>query len=100
MATTPRRGRPATGADSGGAPRSLSATTVAQFVRLESCERYLWHRLHNAETRELFRQHRLTEQPLTPLLTKKGAVHEEAVGAETGATAEGIQPAGRAAKEN
>src|SRR4051794_30607893 len=60
-----------------GAP--LSATTLAQYVRLESCERYLWYRLHPSETRDLFRDWRVTEQPLTPLLRQKGAVHETAV---------------------
>src|SRR5713101_284969 len=67
----------------------LAATTLAQYVRLESCERYLWYRLHSKQTRELFREWRLTEQPLTPLLRQKGAVHETAVTeelAERGAT--------------
>ena len=57
--------------------RKLAATTLAQYVRLESCERYLWYRLHPKETRELFREYRVTEQPLTPLLSEKGARHEE-----------------------
>src|SRR4051794_30024213 len=61
---------------------SLSATTLAQFVRLESCERYLWYRLHGDETRQLFRDYRVTEQPLTPLLSEKGARHESAITAE------------------
>src|SRR4051794_38743876 len=60
-------------------PARLSATTLAQYVRLESCERYLWYRLHPTETRELFRGWKLTEQPLTPLLSQKGYVHESAV---------------------
>jgi hypothetical protein len=58
---------------------SLSATTLAQYVRLESCDRYLWYRLHPEETNNLFREFRATEQPLTPLLTQKGAVHETGV---------------------
>lgn len=41
---------------------SLSVTTLAQYVRLESCDRYLWYRLHPKETRGLFRSFRLTEQ--------------------------------------
>jgi hypothetical protein len=57
----------------------LAATTLAQYVRLESCERYLWYRLHANETRELFREYRVTEQPLTPLLSQKGARHEERI---------------------
>ena len=57
----------------------LAATTLAQYVRLESCDRYLWYRLHPKETRDLFRTYRVTEQPLTPLLSLKGAVHESAV---------------------
>lgn len=59
--------------------KSLSATTLAQYVRLESCERYLWYRLHPKATRELFRLFRVTEQPLTPLLSEKGARHEESI---------------------
>src|SRR5262245_6201038 len=58
---------------------ALSATTLAQYVRLESCERYLWYRLHPGETNDLFREFRATEQPLTPLLSEKGARHEEAI---------------------
>src|SRR5262245_6835876 len=57
----------------------LAATTLAQYVRLESCDRYLWYRLHPNETAELFRAYRVTEQPLTPLLALKGAVHESSV---------------------
>ena len=60
-------------------PVSLAATTLAQFVRLESCERYFWYRTHPSETRELFRSYRVTEQPLTPLLSEKGAAHEESI---------------------
>jgi hypothetical protein len=59
--------------------QSLSATTLAQYVRLESCDRYLWYRLHPRETRDLFKEYRVTEQPLTPLLSEKGARHEEAI---------------------
>lgn len=62
-----------------GRPASLAATTLAQFVRLESCERYLWYRLHPEETRRLFREYRVTEQPLTPLLHAKGARHESEI---------------------
>ena len=58
---------------------SLAATTLAQYVRLESCDRYLWYRLHPKDTADLFRAYRVTEQPLTPLLSLKGAVHETAV---------------------
>jgi Cdc6-like AAA superfamily ATPase len=58
---------------------ALSATTLAQYVRLESCERYLWYRLHPEETRALFRDFGVTEQPLTPLLSEKGARHEDAI---------------------
>jgi hypothetical protein len=64
---------------------SLSATTLAQYVRLESCERYLWYRQHPGETRDLFRTYRVTEQPLTPLLSEKGARHESAITEELAA---------------
>ncbi|HXF97938.1 MAG TPA: AAA domain-containing protein [Gaiellaceae bacterium] len=60
-------------------PSTLAATTLAQFVRLESCERYLWYRLHAKETRDLFRRYRVTEQPLTPLLSQRGARHESEI---------------------
>jgi len=60
-------------------PASLAATTLAQFVRLETCERYPWYRLHPAETREFVRNYRVTEQPLSPLLSEKGARHEESI---------------------
>ena len=65
---------------------SLSATTLAQYVRLESCERYLWYRQHPGETRDLFRTYRVTEQPLTPLLSEKGARHESAITEELAAS--------------
>lgn len=68
---------------------SLAATTLAQYVRLESCERYLWYRLHAKETRALFREHRVTEQPLTPLLSQKGARHEASITKEL--EAEGLE---------
>src|SRR5262245_60767792 len=58
---------------------ALSATALAQYVRLESCERYLWYRLHPNDTVRLFREFRVTEQPLTPLLSEKGARHEVAI---------------------
>src|SRR5262249_34358442 len=56
-----------------------SATALAQYVRLDSCERYLWYRLHPKETAALFREFRVTEQPLTPLLSQKGELHESAI---------------------
>ncbi len=99
MATTPRQPRASRTVVNKAAAHSISATTVAQSVRLESCERYLWHRLHDAETRALFRNYGLTEQPLTPLLTKKGAVHEEAVVEELAASADVIDLADAGADE-
>jgi hypothetical protein len=48
-------------------------------VRLDSCERYLWYRLHPGKTRDLFREFRVTEQPPTPLLSEKGVRHEDAI---------------------
>ncbi len=56
----------------------LDPTGLAQFVRLESCERFLWHRLHPRETRGLLEQWSVTEQPLTPLLSARGAQREVA----------------------
>src|SRR6266852_318928 len=91
MATSPKQVGASSANASDAAAGSLSATTLAQFVRLESCERYLWHRLHNAETRALFRDYGLTEQPLTPLLTKKGSVHEAAVVDELAASTDLVE---------
>lgn len=62
----------------------IDATGLAQFVRLESCERFLWYRLHPDETRGLFREYRATEQPLTPLLAAKGSAHEEMIEQDLG----------------
>jgi len=59
--------------------QALSATTLAQFVRLESCERYLWYRLHSRQTQELFREWRLTEPASDTAAPAEGAVHETAV---------------------
>src|SRR2546421_8731156 len=78
MTTRHREGQEEPGGETSSLTK-LSATTLAQYVRLESCDRYLWYRLHPDETRDLFRTWRVTEQPLTPLLTQKGAVHETTV---------------------
>src|SRR5437773_2401777 len=55
----------------------IDATALAQFVRLESCERFLWYRLHPKEMRELLREYKATEQPLSILLKARGARHEQ-----------------------
>ena len=35
-------------------PRRIDATGIAEHVRLESCDRWLWYRLHPDETDELW----------------------------------------------
>ena len=60
----------------------LAATTLAEYVRLESCERYLWNRLHAKET-ELFRTDRVTERAMNAApepegRTSRGADHRGA----------------------
>lgn len=56
----------------------LGATTLSQFVRLESCERFLWYRLHPRETEDLLRTWQIRSQPLGILLRNRGARHEVA----------------------
>lgn len=56
----------------------LAPTDLTSFLRLESCERFLWYRLHPRETRRLFQGQGLAEQPLTPLLSVRGAQRERA----------------------
>ncbi len=54
----------------------LAPTDLTGFLRLESCARFLWYRLHPRETRGLFERWNLTEQFLTPLLAVRGAERE------------------------
>lgn len=56
----------------------LSPTDLTGFLRLDSCERFLWYRLHPQETGRLFEHWNLAEQFLTPLLAMRGAERETA----------------------
>lgn len=58
---------------------SLSVTTLAQYIRLENCQRFLRFRIHPDEAHKLARRWRVTEQPLTPLLRESGAEFERAI---------------------
>lgn len=61
-----------------GTLRHLAPTDLTGFLRLESCARFLWYRLHPPETRALFERWNLAEQFLTPLLAVRGAEREVA----------------------
>ena len=59
---------------------TIAPTDVAQFVRLEQCERYLRLRLHERTVdREFMRTYGATPQALPPLLTREGASFEQKV---------------------
>lgn len=58
---------------------AISATTLSQFIRLGSCERYLWLDLHKDECNELMKKLGVTLQPLTPLLSDLGMGFEASV---------------------
>jgi len=57
---------------------AIGVTGVSQFVRLNSCERYLRFRIFPHEQRRMLERWGLTLQPLTPLLEDSGARFEEA----------------------
>lgn len=57
----------------------LSPTTLSQYIRLDSCQRYLWYRLFPGRTQALLRGFDVTEQPLTPLLADSGERFEQSV---------------------
>ncbi|HEX6817537.1 MAG TPA: ATP-binding protein [Ktedonobacterales bacterium] len=60
--------------------RSISPTDIAQFVRLDQCERYLRLRLRErAEGRRFLYDYGVIPQSLPPLLTRSGAAFEQAV---------------------
>jgi len=55
----------------------LSPTSIAQYVRLENCERFLRFRLVPDDLKRLEKKWNLTIQPLTPLLKESGADFEK-----------------------
>jgi hypothetical protein len=59
---------------------ALSPTDVAQFIRLDQCQRYLRLRLHErAVNRHFLRDYGVAPQSIPPLLTRSGADFEERV---------------------
>gem|GEM_PF-347170 len=60
--------------------RQISPTDVAQFIRLEQCQRYLRLRLHERSANRRFMQaYGVVPQALPPLLTRSGTEFEDAV---------------------
>ncbi len=60
--------------------RKISPTDVAQYIRLEQCERYLRLRLHErARGRRFLAEYGVAAQSIPPLLTRSGARFEERV---------------------
>ncbi|MDP9371075.1 MAG: PD-(D/E)XK nuclease family protein, partial [Chloroflexota bacterium] len=58
----------------------LSPTDIAQYIRLEQCQRYLRLRLHErAVDRHFMRDYGVTPQSIPPLLTRSGATFEEQI---------------------
>lgn len=57
----------------------LSPTDIAQYVRLENCERYLSFRLNPDVKDHLSKKWRVNVQPLTPLLSDLGIAFERRV---------------------
>jgi hypothetical protein len=59
---------------------ALSPTDVAQFIRLDQCQRYLRLRLHErAVNRHFLREYGVAPQSIPPLLTRSGADFEAQV---------------------
>lgn len=59
--------------------KAISPTSIAQYIRLENCDRYLRFRLKSDDLHRMLKRWNLTEQPLTPLLEASGAAFEENV---------------------
>jgi hypothetical protein len=63
-------------------PKPISATTLAQYVKLDNCERFLRFRLVPEDADRLEKRWGLTIQPLTPLLRESGSAFEVQVMAD------------------
>jgi hypothetical protein len=60
--------------------RSLSPTDLAQFIRLEQCERYLRLRLHERDGNGNFmREYGVAPASIPPILTRSGATFEATI---------------------
>jgi len=67
-------------AEGGGDMRQISPTDIAQFIRLEQCERYLRLRLHERTANPRFMaEYGVVPQAIPSLLTRSGAAFERAV---------------------
>jgi len=68
----------------GGAPfRQITPTDVAQFIRLEQCERYLRLRLQTrAQGDRFLRDQGIQPEPIPPLLTRSGGQFEQRIEAD------------------
>ncbi|NTV64183.1 MAG: DNA helicase, partial [Oscillochloris sp.] len=68
------------------APRRISPTDVAQYIRLDQCRRYLRLRLHERANGQAFmRDARVAAQAIPPLLTRTGNDFEHEVEASASA---------------
>ncbi len=56
----------------------LTATDLADYVRLKSCERRLWYALHREETKRLLEDYAIVRVALDEELAESGARHEAA----------------------
>jgi len=60
--------------------RAISPTDIAQYIRMEQCERYLRLRLHErAHGPRFLTDYGVAAQPIPPLLTRSGARFEDLV---------------------
>ena len=59
--------------------RTITATTLSRYVRLERCDRFLWFRLKMDETNKLQQKLGVKSQPLSPLLSEAGETFEQEV---------------------
>src|SRR5262245_22086471 len=57
----------------------LSVTSLAQYIKMQNCDRYLRSRLFPEEDRARREKWDVTIQPLTPLLKEEGFKFEEKV---------------------
>jgi len=64
----------------GDAVRRISPTDIAQFIRLDQCQRYLRLRLYERNVRSGFmREYDVTPQSIPPILTQSGVDFERRV---------------------
>jgi len=76
---------------------SLSVTSLSQYVRYHSCDRYLRFRLHPEEEKAMEQRWSITLQPLTPLLKEEGESFETFVEQAIAARGERVERLGREA---